>query len=246
MMFLGKKIITFRGESFTLGFAISKEYNGFELPYFAQAGIQNPHYLLQIRNTEFYEKDKGSIYNYWIPCKIIKVQDGELLKNCNLICSHGNPVLYDTNEQTVIGNRQPKQDDLVYGIDNQQQVNFMIYDGSKPKRITDVYPWTMFKKTLHPIDARRFVQGTWWYELFLVSGDKTIDYLNGTYKSFFLDGMNVHEQREFDKYGKCAKWLYDKICSLDKSFENKVAWDRPLMNYVTVDKISKPEKFIVR
>lgn len=258
MIILGKKLITHRGESFTLGLLLSKEYNGYELPYFAQAGLSNPYYLLQVRNTEFYEKDKGSIYNYWIPCKIMKIQDDVPLKNCNLICCHGSPILceYDdeAEKQQILSKKSPKQDDMLYGIDEYNNPYFVMSNKDKLVKIDEQYPWTMFKKTFLPIDAKRFVQGTWWYDLFLVSGTKTINYLRDYYESFFLGrssdnpngNMNKHQIYEYNKYGNSPKWLYDKICKFNPLFENRVRWDRPLCSYSTVDKISKPEKFIVR
>ena len=247
MIIVKDQMIANRGESFTVGFVLSKEYEGWELPYYAQAGLKNPYYLLQVRNSEFYEKGKGSIYNYWIEVNIMAVKDGIAKKNCNLICCHGNPIFckYDPDpaRQEIPGNRVPYQDDMLFGVNQYQYPYIVIRNGSSLMAIDNEYPWTMFKKTFLPVDTERFRQGTWWYELFLVDGTKTLDYLQSKYKSFFDDRtadrwqgtMNNHESRE-----------YDRICALEPEFKDSIHWDRPLLNYSTVDKISKPEKFIVR
>ena len=258
MIIVKDQIIANRGESFTIGFVLSKEYNGLEHPYYSQVGLKNPYYLLQVRNSEFYEKDKGSIYNYWIEVSVMAVKDAIPKKNCNLICCHGNPIMCQyssvVEEQKIFGDRIPKQDDMVYGINEYQYPYIVIQNGPSLMSIDNEYPWTMFKKTFLPVDTKQFRQGTWWYELFLVEGTKTLDYLQSKYKSFFDERtsdnwqgtMNTHEAREYQLYKNSPKWLYDRICSLEPEFKDSIRWDRPLLNYSTVDKISEPKKFIVR
>lgn len=179
------------------------------------------------------------------------VKDGIAKKNCNLIACHGNPIqcAYDQEpeRQKVYGNRIPKQDDMLYGINEYQYPYIVIQNGPSLMAIDNEYPWTMFKKTFLPVDTRRFVEGTWWYELTLVSGTKMVDYLRSIYENKSpVDQMDIHEKREYDTYGRCRKWLYDSIKAKDESLVNGIKWYEPLVNYFAVDKTSGPEKFIVR
>lgn len=246
MNVIGENIITKRGESFTVGFLITKEYSGYEFPYWTEAGILNPYYLLQVRNSEFYEKDKGSIYNYWIPCKIMTPIDAS---GFNLLQCHGLPQS-SSNEN---GPTSAKNGDLYYDIQDYEPKFHIKIDYSGAKGHLDV-TGTMFKKTFLPIDAKNFRQGNWWYDIFLVSGVTMVDYLRGKYESFFhdrsIDGtikeMDIYTKREYELYGKSSKWLYDRICSYDPCFRDSVNWEHPLVNYQEVDKLTNPRKFIVR
>lgn len=247
MIILNKTIVVQRGESFTLGILISKEHSGFEFPYWTEAGIQNPYYLLQIRNSEFYEKDKGFIYNYFIPCDILMDKSKE--NSFNLLQCHGSPLYVSGPDDSNV-----KSGDFYYKMDN-MNLSFYVKTGNSYLQLSNLkQQWTMLKQTLLPLDLAKFRQGTWWYDIRLISGTKTVDYLRGKYESLFYDraidgkfiGMDKYAKQEYDMYGRSSKWLYDKICAIDTRFKDSISWDRPLVNYQTVDRIAYPEKFIVR
>lgn len=246
MIHINKTIITQRAESFTVGFLVSKEFKGKEFPYWAEAGLANPHYLLQVRNSEFFEKDKGSVYNYWIPCRLFI--PGGTTAGYNLLQCHGSPQAASDDN----GPASAKNGDLYYEDLVTPKFHVKI-DYSGIKGHLDV-TWTMFKHTFLPLDIAQFRQGTWWYDIRLVAGVKMVDYLRGRYESFFHDRdydgkhieMDVHAKREYELYGQSPKWLYDRICALEPLFREEVNWEHPLANYQTVDRLAYPEKFIVR
>ena len=227
MINLGKQIIIQRGESFGLGLILTKECNGREVPYFTSRKLNNPYLLLQVRNTETYEKDKGSIYNYWLPTNHLDSH------NCCVPFCNGKPMLKPEEVNTP---------GLMYYKSEQGPSVLYVYVNDEEKE----WQYTGAKFNFNTRDTSRFRQGTWWYELRLVDGTPMVKYLRSLYESLTSEKLNEYQETEYTQYGNSPKWLYDNICIFDQSYKNKITYSRPLANYQTVDKILLPQKFIVR
>ena len=205
MMIVEKELYCQRGESFTLGFVLIKNYQGIEFPYFTQMGIDNPHFLLQVRNSEFYEKNKGSIYNYWIPMNTIYSEE---LKFDNYLPLVNKKPMLSSDENDW---KNFKNGSLYYKCEN-GIYTFYIKTGDETN--VKFEGKTFFKHTFLPIDIENFRQGTWWYEIKLVSGQTTTQFLRGKYESLFPteESWSIHDKNNYTKYGNSPKWLYDKLC----------------------------------
>lgn len=222
MMCLDKPTVIYRGNSLKLKGEIFTYIDGEKVPYTMPLNIPNAYILFQVRNTEFYQGKKGTIYNYFVPAK------GVILET-----DVREPMYVSDIHMATIPNV------LYYTIDNYGNRTYYYYDNGPVEYKCE------FERLWLSIDTKDLRQQTWWYNVFLVSGVSMLEYLQSVYDSYKHEEVDSEFGKVREEEYNSRKWLYYEICKLNPSFEGTVDPESPLSSATFVDTLLKTRKLIV-
>lgn len=220
MRTIGNNIVVTRGEVFVLARDIVYR-NG--APYVLRSQLENPYLLITISSNTY--RMKGKYFRrYWLDLSTYPAFDTAEVK--------------DITEEQLTSNTLPDNytaTTCIYRfVTTAGESEYYRYVGTSPNGTYQSYSFS-FVKTFLNTDTRDWIESNYLYEIQIVSGQKTVDYVTNTWNSLF-SGQPVPDTVE-DMYCEIMKERPDLL--------KGVSLDNVLVNFTSNDIILSPSKITI-
>lgn len=220
MRTIGNNIVVTRGEVFVLARDIVYR-NG--APYVLRSQLENPYLLITISSNTY--RMKGKYFRrYWLDLSTYPAFDKAEIK--------------DITEEQLTSNTLPEgytETTCIYRfVTTAGESEYYRYVGTSPNGTYQSYSFS-FVKTFLNTDTRDWVESNYLYEIQIVSGQKTVEYVTNTWNSLF-NGQPVPDTVE-DMYCEIMKERPDLL--------NGVSLDNVLVNFTSNDIILSPSRITI-
>lgn len=220
MKVVGKNIIVFRGESFSLTRKVYK--NDCITPYVLSKAITNPYLIITVSSSP-YKVNGGYKCNWWIDLSTYPS-----FKSTT-------PVIVDSS--VISSNKLPSgyQADscIFYTQDSNGNKMFYYYDSE-----TSTYKEYsfIFHKTFSHNETNDWIESLYTYQFRIVGGNRTKNVLQGLYKALFPGQYVLDDNRR----------LYCRIKEVRPDLVKNIRFSAPLANFFTEDILQRPEKLTIK
>lgn len=220
MKVVGKNIIAFRGESFTLTRKVYK--NDLVTPYVLSKAITNPYLIITVSSSP-YKLQGGYKCNWWIDLSTYPSFKSTI------------PVIVDS--EVIESNQLPEgyQADscIFYTQDENLNKAFYYYDSSSSSYREYAF---IFHKTFSHKETDEWIESLYTYQFRIVGGNRTKNVLQGMFKALY-PGVKVPEDN---------RTLYYKIKKCRPDLVKNIRFSAPLANFFTEDILQRPEKLTIK
>lgn len=220
MRTIGNNIVVTRGEVFVLARDIVYR-NG--APYVLRSQLENPYLLITISSNTY--RMKGKYFRrYWLDLSTYPAFDKAEIK--------------DITEEQLTSNTLPggyTETTCIYRfVTTAGESEYYRYVGTSPNGTYQSYSFS-FVKTFLNTDTRDWVESNYLYEIQIVSGQKTVEYVTNTWNSLF-NGQPVPDTVED---------MYCEIMEERPDLLRGVSLDNVLVNFTSNDIILSPSKITI-
>lgn len=220
MKTIGNNIVVTRGEVFVLARDVVYR-NG--APYILRSQLENPYLLITISSNTY--RMQGKYFRrYWLDLSTYPAFDKAEIK--------------DITEEQLTSNTLPEdytETTCIYRfVTTAGESEYYRYVGTSPNGTYQTYSFS-FIKTFLNTDTRDWIESNYLYEIQIVSGQKTVDYVTNTWNSLF-SGQPVPGTIE-DMYNEIMKERPDLL--------EGVSLDNVLVNFTSNDIILSPSKITI-
>lgn len=220
MKTIGNNIVVTRGEVFVLARDVVYR-NG--APYVLRSQLENPYLLITISSNTY--RMQGKYFRrYWLDLSTYPAFDKAEVK--------------DITEEQLTSNTLPDgytETTCIYRfVTTAGESEYYRYVGTSSNGTYQSYSFS-FVKTFLNTDTRDWIESNYLYEIQIVSGQKTVDYITNTWNSLF-SGQPVPGTVE-DMYNEIMKERPDLL--------EGVSLDNVLVNFTSNDIILSPSKITI-
>ena len=220
MRTIGNNIVVTRGEVFVLARDIVYR-NG--APYVLRSQLENPYLLITVSSNTY--RMKGKYFRrYWLDLSTYPAFDTAEVK--------------DITEEQLTSNTLPENytaTTCIYRfVTPAGESEYYRYVGTSPNGTYQSYSFS-FVKTFLNTDTRDWVESNYLYEIQIVSGQTTVEYVTNTWNSLF-SGQPMPSTVE-DMYNEIMKERPDLL--------EGVSLDNVLVNFTSNDIILSPSKITI-
>ena len=220
MKTIGNNIVVTRGEVFVLARDIV--YNN-GAPYVLRSQLENPYLLITI-SSNTYRLAGRYFKRYWLDLSEYPKFDTTEVKDITLqqLTNHELPEGYSAST-------------CIYRyLSAEGESTYYRYVGQSPDGTYEEYSFSFIQTFLNS-DTREWIESIYRYDIRIVSGETTQNYLTETYQTLFPDTPIPGTIEE----------MYKDICKVKPELLEYVCLSAPIVNYTTNDIVLSPSKLIV-
>lgn len=217
MITLGSQLVVIRGEVFVIKRSVTYK-NG--VPFTLDSALENQYILITV-SSNTYRLEGRYIKRYWLDLSEYPKFDTREVKDLTKEQFEGNTLPPDYTATQCI---------FKY-VSDSGEVGYYYYKDSKYQ----TYSFT-FSKTFLNVDTREWIESKYQYEIQVVNGQSTRDYLTNTFEALFPDTVVPDTLQE----------LYDAIYKVRPDLLKYVSVDAPIVNFETNTIIVPPSIIVVK
>lgn len=220
MKVVGKNIIVFRGETFSLTRKVYK--NDLSTPYVLSKAIDNPYLIVTVTSSP-YKTDGGYKCNWWI--------------DLSTYPSFRSTTPYLVESSVISSNELPSgmsaDQCIFYTVDEDANKTFYYYDSDSSTYKEYSF---IFRKTFSHRETDEWVESLYTYQFKIVGGTRTKNVLQGLFTSIFPNAKVPEDNRT----------LYCRIKKCRPDLVKNIRFSAPLATFFVEDVLQRPEKLTVK
>lgn len=221
MKILGKQIIVSRGEVFVMSREVVRLDGS---PYVLRSQLENPYLLISVSSNTYRLQGKY-LKQYWL--------------DLSSYPRFEQSIITDITKQQLTDNILPDgftDSTCIYRyLSESGEKEYYYYVGTSPDGVYKPYSFS-FVHTFLNVDTREWVDSNYQYEIRILSGETTRNYLTETFEALF-PGVEVPD---------LLQDIYDEICKVRPDLVQNISVTSPLANYATNDIILPPSLLTVK